>query len=182
MPPRSVQPDSPQHLIVGEVLRPHGIRGELRLRFLTDYPERLTAGKQLYLGEDVGDSRMQTFTIEALRTNKEYGLLKLAGVDDRNAAELLRDLLVMVPLDEAVPLDEGEVYLFELIGMAVRTDTGESFGEIVDIIETGANDVYVVDSPQHGEVLLPDIDDCILRIDAKARVVTIHLMDGLLGR
>lgn len=182
MPSRSIPPDSPHYLIVGEILRPHGIRGELRLRILTDYPERLTPGKILYLGEDVGDTRMQTYTVEALRTSKEYGLLKLAGIDDRNAAELLRDLMVMVPLDQAVPLDEGEVYLFELIGMAVQTDAGESFGEIVDIIETGANDVYVVDSPQHGEVLLPAIDDCILKIDAEARVVTIHLMDGLLGR
>ncbi len=182
MPPRSIPLEPPQYLIVGEILRPHGIRGELRLRILTDYPERLTAGKQLYVGEDVSDSQMQTFTIEALRTNKEYGLLKLSEIDDRNAAERLRDLLVMIPLDQAVPLDEGEVYLFELIGMAVQTDTGESFGEIVDIIETGANDVYVVDSPQHGEVLVPAIDECILKIDANARVVTIHLMDGLLGR
>jgi 16S rRNA processing protein RimM len=182
MPSRSIPPESPQFLIVGEILRPHGIRGELRLRILTDYPERLTAGKRLYLGEDVSDTRMQTFTIEALRTNKEYGLLKLHEIDDRSAAELLRDLLVMIPLDQAVPLEEGEVYLFELIGMAVQTDTGESFGEIVDIIETGANDVYVVDSPQHGEVLLPAIDECVLKIDAEARVVTIHLMDGLLGR
>ncbi|PJF25608.1 MAG: 16S rRNA processing protein RimM [Phototrophicales bacterium] len=181
MPPRSTPPEPPRFLIVGEILRPHGIRGELRLRILTDYPERLTAGKQLYLGEDVGDTRMQTFTIEALRTNKEYGLLKLAEIDDRSTAELLRDLLVMIPLDQAVPLEEGEVYLFELIGMAVQTDTGESFGEIIDIIETGANDVYVVDSPQHGEVLLPAIDECILKIDAEARIVTIHLMDGLLG-
>jgi 16S rRNA processing protein RimM len=182
MPSRSLLPGAPHFLIVGEILRPHGIRGELRFRILTDYPERLIPGKMLYLGSDVGDARMQSFTIESLRTNKEYGLLKLTGVDDRNAAELLRDLIVMVPLEQAVPLEEGEVYLFELIGMAVQTDTGEPFGEIVDIIETGANDVYVVDSPQHGEVLLPAIDECILKIDAAARVVTIHLMDGLLSR
>jgi 16S rRNA processing protein RimM len=181
MPPRSFPSEAPRFLIVGEILRPHGIRGELRLRILTDYPERLIPGKRLYLGSDVDSAQMQSFTIESLRTNKEYGLLKLTGVDDRNAAELLRNLIVMVPLDQAVPLEEGEVYLFELIGMTVQTDTGESFGEIVDIIETGANDVYVVDSPQHGEVLLPAIDECVLKIDAAARTVTIHLMDGLLG-
>jgi 16S rRNA processing protein RimM len=169
-------------LIVGEVLRPHGVRGELRIRILTDYPDRLVAGKALTFGRDAYDPHGQVFTIEGLRTNKEYGLLKLREIEDRADADLLRELMVMVPLDEAVPLEEGEVYLYELIGMQVQTDDGEPLGEIVDIIETGANDVYVVRGGRYGEVLLPDIDDCILAIDPDTNLMTVHLMDGLIGK
>jgi 16S rRNA processing protein RimM len=167
--------------MIGEILRPHGIRGELRTRILTDYPERITRGKTIYLGRDT-DAEGKAYTVEGMRTNQDYGLLKLAGIDTRDAADLLRELFVLIPLEDAVPLEAGEVYLYELIGMAVYTDDGELLGELIDVIETGANDVYIVDTPKYGEVLLPAIDQCILKIDGDANTMTVHLMDGLIDK
>lgn len=179
--PRTTPDESPRYLIIGEVLRPHGVRGELRIRLLTDYPERITRDKTLYLGKNVNHEG-KAYTVEGMRRNQEYGLLKLVGINDRDAADLLRELLVLIPLEEAVPLEEGEVYLYELIGMDVQTEDGTRLGELVDVLETGANDVYVVDSPQHGEILLPAIPDCILKIDPDANLVTVRLLDGLLNK
>jgi 16S rRNA processing protein RimM len=177
----STEPRStPRYLIIGEVLRPHGVRGELRIRILTDYPERIVKGKTLFLGTDPDRDDARPYQVDGMRANRDYGLLKLNGIEDRDAADLLRELLVMVPLEDAVPLDEGEVYLFELIGMEVRTDAGALLGELVDVLETGANDVYVVDSPQYGEVLLPVTPECVLEVDADAGVITVHIWDGLL--
>jgi 16S rRNA processing protein RimM len=106
-------------------------------------------------------------------------ILQVDGVDDRDAADLLREQYVMVALEDAVPLDDDEFYLFQAIGLAVYTDDGESLGAVVDVLETGANDVYVVQGPR-GEVLLPAIDECIVDVDIDAGKMTVHLMDGLL--
>jgi 16S rRNA processing protein RimM len=171
--------DTPQYLILGEVLRPHGVRGELRIRILTDYPERIVAGKTIYLAEDI-DSKATPYQVEHLRTNKEFGLLKLRGIDNRDQAELMRELLVLTDIDDAVPLDEGEFYLYELIGLDVQTEDGESLGTLIEVLETGANDVYIVDSPRYGEVLIPAIDEAILKTDIDAGVMTVRLPEGLL--
>ncbi|MDZ4762947.1 MAG: ribosome maturation factor RimM [Chloroflexota bacterium] len=180
MPPTN-PPDDPRYLMIGEVLRPHGIRGELRIRILTDYPERITRDKTVYLGTDV-NAVAKPYTVEGMRMNQEYGLLKLVGINSRETADLLRQLFVLIPLEEAIPLEDGEVYLYELIGMNVQTEDGTPLGELVDVLETGANDVYVVASPQYGEVLLPAIDQCILKIDGDANLMTVHLLDGLLDK
>jgi 16S rRNA processing protein RimM len=171
--------DAPQYLILGEVLRPHGVRGELRIRILTDYPERIVAGKTIYLGEDI-EGKATPYQVEHLRTNKEFGLLKLRGIDDRDQADLLRQLLVLTELDDAVPLDEGEFYLYEMIGLDVQTEDGESLGTLVEVLETGANDVYIINSPRYGEVLIPAIEQTILKTDIDAGVMTVRLPEGLL--
>jgi 16S rRNA processing protein RimM len=118
--------------------------------------------------------------VVSARRHLQYLILRLEGVEDRSTADLLRERYVMVPLEDAVPLEEGEFYLFQAIGLAVSTAEQEHLGEIVDVLETGANDVYVVQGPR-GEILIPAIADCILDIDIEARTMTVQLMDGLLG-
>jgi 16S rRNA processing protein RimM len=109
-----------------------------------------------------------------------YALLRFHGVGDRNAADLLRQLWVMIPLDEAVPLGEGEFYIFQMIGLDVRTEDGRSLGQITEVLETGANDVYVVDGAEYGEVLIPATEETILEIDIEVGFVVVRLPDGLL--
>ena len=104
----------------------------------------------------------------------------MEGLSDRDEAELLRDQYVMVALDDAVPLEEDEFYLYQIIGLPVYTEDDEHLGEVVDVIETGANDVYVVRGPR-GEILLPAIEECILDVDIEGKRVTVRLMEGLLG-
>jgi len=106
-------------------------------------------------------------------------LLKLGGCDDRNAAEGLRGLLVQVPVDDAVPLEEGEYYHFQIVGLRVETDAGELLGRVVEVLETGANDVYVVRGPR-GEVLLPAVESVVDVLDPAAGRMVVHLLPGML--
>ncbi|NWF70669.1 MAG: 16S rRNA processing protein RimM [Chloroflexi bacterium] len=170
----------PEYLILGEVLRPHGVRGEVRMRILTAYPERLASIETVFLGEDPMQPRATAYKLEQVRMHQNYGLLKLAGIDDRNQAERLRALYVMTTLDQAVPLEEDEFYLYELIGMTVKTEDGQTLGTLREVLETGANDVYIIDSPHYGEVLIPVLDDIILKTDNDQGVLTVRLPQGLL--
>lgn len=171
----------PAFLLLGQVLRPHGVRGELRINVLTSYPERITPGMEVYLGSDPEDSdRAVRYVVEGARTHLQYLILHLEGVTDRNEADLLREQYVMVRLEDAVPLEEDEFYLFQALGLAVYTEDGEHLGEVTEVLETGANDVYVVHG-ERGEILLPAIDDCVLDVDIEAGKMTVRLIEGLLG-
>jgi 16S rRNA processing protein RimM len=171
---------SPKYLLLGEVLRPHGILGELRVRVMTDYPERIPDLEFVYLGKSPNTTTAKQYRVRHMRMHKGYALLKLETIDDRNKAELLRKLLVMVPIADAVPLEDDEIYLFQLIGMSVQTEDGEMLGKIIDVLETGANDVYIVRGEAYGEVLIPVIDETILETNVADGVVIVHLPDGLL--
>jgi len=160
--------------VIGRVLRPHGVRGELRLALLTDYPERLPLHPVFYLGDDE-----KPYRVERVRLQQGAALVKLAGCDDRDAAEALRGQWVQIPIEDAVPLEEGEYYTFQLIGIEVVTDHGESLGRVVEVLETGANDVYVVHGPR-GEVLLPAIEDVVRELDVPARRMVVSPLPGLL--
>ena len=160
-------------LAVGRVHRPHGIRGEIRVEIHTDYPERFSLYKTLYLGP-----KHAPFALQAHRFHQGKVLLKLEGVDDRDAAGALRDQWVCIATKDAVPLEEGDVYQHQMLSLRVRTDDGEDLGEIADIIETGANLVYVIRG-EGGELLLPDIPEVVLHVDLSSRQVTVHMIEGL---
>jgi len=169
-PPR---PTEPCFLAVGRILRPHGVRGELRVAILTDYPERLPLHDTLYLGND-----HHPYPVEGIRFHQEIALVKLAGCDDRNAAENLRGQLVQIPADDAVPLEEGEYYHFQLLGVSVTSDQGEELGRVAEVLDTGANDVYIIHGP-HGTLLLPAIAGVILELDLEARTMVVAIPPGL---
>ncbi|MBL7064303.1 MAG: 16S rRNA processing protein RimM [Anaerolineae bacterium] len=170
----------PRYLAVGRILRPHGIRGELRVEILTDYPERLGQCAYFYLAYPDSPESVRRYPVEKLRRHKKVLLLKLGGCDDRNGADELRGMLVQIPLKEAAPLEEGEYYHFQLIGVRVETEHGEWLGQVVEVLETGANDVYVVRGPW-GEVLLPAVNDVILELDLELRRMVVHLLPGMLA-
>jgi 16S rRNA processing protein RimM len=157
-------------------VRPHGVRGEVNMRALTDYPRRLSAQARLYLG-----SHHQPFAVRRVRQRSEEMLIvQFEGVDDRNAAESLREEMVYVHIDDAVPLEEGEYYLYQIEGIRVVTSDGEELGQVTDVIETGANDVYVVTTPGGTEHLIPAIEDVIQTVDIAGGLMVVKLLDGLL--
>ena len=170
----------PEYLILGEILRPHGIRGELRMKILTDYPERIPRLNAIGLGAYPDEGEITFYKVQAMRMHKGYGLLKLENIDYRDQAEPFRGLKVLIRVDEAVPLEDDEVYLYQLIGMAVTTDTGKNLGAITDVLETGANDVYVVNGDEFGEVLIPVTHETILETNTDSRIVTVNLPEGLI--
>jgi len=166
------------------VLRPHGLRGEVRVEIHTDAPERFALYKRLYLapvaldGNALMSGKPVPRALQGHRFHQGKVLLKLEGVDDRNQAEMLRDQWVWVSIEDAIPLEEGEVYLHDMLRLHVVSSEGEPLGEVTEIIETGANYVYVVHGAR-GEILVPDIPEVVLDVDTEARQMTIHLIDGL---
>jgi 16S rRNA processing protein RimM len=155
------------------------VRGELRIGIITDHPERLVQHAHFYLAHPDSPEEAQRYSVEEIRQHKEIALLKLEGCDDRNEAEALRDLLVQIPLEEAVPLEEGEYYHFQLVGVRVETEDGEWLGQVAEVLETGANDVYLVRGPR-GEILLPAIADVVLELDLEAGQMVVRLLPGIL--
>lgn len=170
----------PDYLVIGEILRPHGIRGEARMRIMTGHPEHLSELEQVYLSEDELGGQVKAYPLHSVRLHQNYALLKFDAIDTREQVERLRGLYVLVDIDHAVPLDEGEFYLYELIGMSVVTTDGETLGTLTEVLETGANDVYIVDSPTYGQVLIPVIETVVLKTDIDAGVITVSLPEGLL--
>ncbi len=144
------------------------------MEILTGYPERLPLHRVVYLGPQA-----QPYPVESVRLHQGAALIKLAGCDTRNAAETLRGLLVQIPLEDAIPLEEGEYYYFQVVGVEVFTDEGELLGQVVEVMETGANDVYVVQG-KRGEVLIPAVEDVVRELDLTARRMVIALLPGLL--
>ncbi len=174
--------DQPRFLVLGEILRPHGIRGELKIRILTDYPERLAQLDVVYIGDDPTMEDATGYHVQHIRPQNEYGLLKLEDVNTRDQADLLRDLYVMVALEDAVPLEEGEFYIYQLIGLTVQTEDGQHLGTLTDVLETGANDVYVVDSPGYGEILIPALPNTIIETSIETGLVVVKLPEGTLPK
>jgi len=170
----------PRYLVVGRVLRPHGVRGEVRVEVVTDYPERLGEHAFFYLARPNSPESVRRYSLEKLRPHKGGVLLKLSGCDDRDAAEALRGLLVQIPFQEAVPLEAGEYYHFQLIGVEVETEGGKGLGRVTEVLQTGANDVYVVRGAR-GELLLPAVETVILELDLESRRMVVRLLPGMLG-
>lgn len=166
----------PRFLIIGRIVKAHGIRGEVAVEVLTDFPERFATMTTVYLG---GEGEARPVTLSKHRWHKERVLLTFAGITDRNQAEGLKGLFIQIPLDEAMPLDEDHYYLYQLIGLQVVTRQGQVLGKVVEFIETGANGVYVVQSGRK-KILLPAIPEVILDIDLAAGTITVNLIDGLI--
>lgn len=174
-------PTGPAYLILGRVLRPHGIQGELRIHLMTDYPERINDLEQVWLGKDPYRAEASPYQVVHMRLHQqEYGLLQLKGITDRGQADRLRGLLVMVDLEHAVPLEEDEFYLYQLIGLSVHTQDGQPLGTLEEVLETGANDVYIVRGGPHGELLIPATEHTIIEVDLDSGRLIVDPPEGLL--
>jgi 16S rRNA processing protein RimM len=162
---------------VAQVLAPHGIRGELKCRIITDFPEqRFKRGNTVVIDGErhlIRGARIQGTTV----------LLRLEDVADRNAAETFRNKDVQISVDEAVSLPEGQFYWHQVIGLSVEdATTHEKLGTVSDILETGANDVYVVRDERGKEVLIPAIKDVVKDIDPAQGRMRIEPLPGMIPR
>lgn len=166
-----------QFLRVGVISSTHGIRGEVKVYPTTDDPERFLDLDEVIL--DTGREH-KILEIEGVKFFKNQVILKFKGYDNINDIEkyLKKDLLV--DREHAVELGENENFIADLIDMEVVTDEGKGLGTLTDVIETGANDVYAVKTPEGKEILLPAIRDCILDVNVDEKRMTVHVMEGLL--
>ena len=166
----------PVYLAVGYLRRPHGVHGEILLDLLTDFPERLQTDDLVYVGEAHTPMKL------ASRRGHAKGLLiSFEGCQDRDEVARLRNSYVYVLTADRPPLPKGEYYHHQLVGLQVIvSQTGEALGELVDIVETGANDVYVVKPETGRDILLPAIPEVILDVDLVRCQMNVFLLPGLL--
>lgn len=169
-------PAAPLFVFIGVLTRPHGLKGEMRFESEPGFDwtvlERVA---RVYLGDD-----KRAYGVRSVRVGPKTLLLGLEGSNDRDTAELLRDADVYLASADAPPLAEDEFYVEDLIGCAVITDTGHDLGVLDDVLFTGANDVFVVLDANGKEILLPHIAQVVLDVNIEARVITVHLLAGLM--
>ena len=166
------EPAPPEFLIVGYILAPWGIRGEVKVEVVTDFPERFAPRKIVYLNT-------RPLEIESCHPHKQHLVVKLATIDSVEDAEKLREQDLTIPRSELYPLPEGQYYTFQIIGLKVVTTEGKLLGRITEIMTTGSNDVYIVEG-KRGEILIPAIEDVVKSIDLEKGKMVIEAIEGLL--
>ena len=163
-------------LKVGVITTTHGIRGEVKVYPTTDADRFLDLE---YVLLDTGREKRK-LEIENVKYFKNLVILKFRGIDNINDIERYKRCPLLVERKDAVELEEDEYFIADMIGIEVVTEDDKPFGTLKDVMETGANDVYVIDTVEHGEVLVPAIRECILDVDIENQKMKIHLMDGLI--
>jgi 16S rRNA processing protein RimM len=151
------------------------VRGELKCRVITDFPaQRFKAGNRLLIEQ-------REWRVRSARVRGNLVYLRLHDLDDRTAAESLRGQDVLVAREDAVHLPEGEFFWDQVIGLQVEDTSGRPLGAVTEILETGANDVYIVKGPDRREILVPAIKDVVRLIDPSAGRMVIEPLPGLLA-
>ena len=163
-------------LQVGVISSTHGIRGEVKVFPTTDDVARFKKLKRVIL--DTGRER-RTLEVEGVKFFKNMVILKFKGIDNINDMEQYKGKSLYVDRANAVKLQKNEYFVADMIGIQVFTEDGAFFGTLKDVMETGANDVYVLDTIEHGEVLIPAIRQCVREVDVEKQKMVIHLMEGL---
>ncbi len=162
---------------VGVITTPHGVRGELKVFPTTDDPRRFKKLTQIIL--DTGKEN-KILKIQGVKFFKQFVILKFEGFDNKDDVECFRQKSLYVMREQAVKLYRDEYFIADLLGLKVLDEEEKELGVLKDVMETGANDVYVVDFHDGREVLLPAIKQCILEVNVEAGYIKVHLMDGLL--
>lgn len=158
-----------EYLLIGEVLRPQGIKGLVKLRPHTDDPERFIDLSQIYVKTA---NQYQAVPVEEISVREDGVYLRLNGARDRNEAEKQRGLMLYIDRAHARPLAENETFICDLIGCAVADRQGNRLGTIKDVLQPGGNDVYVIDTPK-GEMLLPALKFVVPAVDPANGLVTV---------
>lgn len=162
---------------VGVITSPHGIRGEVKVFPTTDDPARFKKLKEVFL--DTGKERI-VLHIAQVKLFKQFVILKFREYDSINEVENLRKKELWISRSQAVPLQKDEYFIADLIGVSVELEDGRMLGVLKDVIQTGANDVYVVECTDGREVMIPAIKDCILSVDVEEGRMVVHLLKGLM--
>lgn len=164
-------------LQVGVISSTHGVRGEVKVFPTTDDVKRFKRLKEVIL--DTGKEEL-TLEIEGVKFFKQFVILKFKGYDNINDIEKYKGKSLFVTRANAVRLRRDEYFIADLQGLTVVDEEDKVLGTLRDVMETGANDVYIIDMSDGREVLVPAIKECILHVDVEAGKMQIHLMDGLL--
>lgn len=173
-PVGSPPPGEPLFLAVGKLLSPHGLKGEILVEIMTDFPERLKIGATIHLGDE-----HQPVQIISRRNHKNGLLLGLDGITSPEAAKALCGKFLFVKANEIPSLPEGDYYHHQILGLKVISDKGQKLGYVSGILETGANDVLIIRNESGKELLLPHISSVVLSINLNQGEMIVHLLPGI---
>jgi len=168
----------PKLVVIGEVVKPHGIRGEFSVENHADSPRLYAPGRRI--GIRAPGKRERFVTIVTCRPHQGRLLLTIEGVADRDAADTLRGMEIVVRADDLPELDDGEVYLHEIVGFDVALPDGEKVGVLEGFLDMPGQDMWVIRSAEGKEILLPATVETVPEIDVDKRLVTIDPPPGLL--
>lgn len=168
-----------QLLRVGIISSTHGVRGEVKVYPTTDDPNRFKKLKKVVL--DTGREYLD-LEISSVKFFKNQVILKFKGIDNINDIEKYKGKDLLIHREDAVKLEENENYVADLIDLKVVTDDGKVLGTLTEVMETGANDVYVIETEDGKELLIPAIRDCILDVDLEEEIMTVHILPGLFDK
>jgi 16S rRNA processing protein RimM len=168
---------SEELITIGKIVGHFGYKGEVKVTPLTDFPERFNVLQQVKVNK-----RGQIFTkrVESLRSNANGFLFKLSDIDSKETAQEFRGSLLQIEETEVYPLPEGYYYHFQLKGLQVHDIRRGLLGELIDVLETGANDVYVIKSSLYGEILIPAIKEVIIKVDLENKMMQVDLLPGII--
>jgi len=169
------------YLIIGKIVKPFGIKGELKIIPITDRLDRFKKLNVIFLKDQCSFKKKE---VEGTKVCKDYVLLKLKNIDSIDDAESLRNEILYVDRNNAAEIDEGSYYYYDLVGCKVVTTDQELIGELVDIQNTGSSDIYLIRSAKDKkrEYLIPAVSDVIKKIDLNEKRIIIEVLDGLLDQ
>jgi len=177
----------PEYLIIGRIAGPFGVRGEIKMEVLGDFPDRYRTLKSVTLGggfDGTQSRRHYKLLTVRQRTVKDQLLIRLEGVATPEAVDTLRGQLVQIPISEAPPLAEGEHYVFQVIGLDVRLQDGSSIGKIKDVLQMSGNDVYLITpsdpAAKTKEYLIPIVDEIVKEVNPEEGYVVVAPIEGML--
>lgn len=165
-----------EYFEIGQIVNTSGLKGILKIKPFTDDIKKFSNLKTIYIKTKSG---LTEFKIEQVRYVKNMVMLKLAGIDTVEEAEKYRNLYIKILRNQEEELEEGSYYVVDILGCKVNTDANQELGKIVDVFQTGSNDVYVVKDEQGKQILLPAIKQVIKNVDIKNKIITVHLLEGL---
>lgn len=166
-----------KRLEIGQIINTFGIKGEVKVFPLTDDIKRFDDLETVYVKTK---KESQLYNIESIKYHKNFVLIKFKGINTVEQAETLRNSYLEVDRAQAIPLNEGEYFIADLIGLEVYSDEGKLIGKVDDIYNTGANDIYVVKDDLGKQTLLPGIKDVIKNVDLEKGQIIVHLIPGLI--
>lgn len=165
-----------EYFEIGQIVNTSGLKGVLKIKPFTDDIKKFSNLKTIYIKTK---NDLTEFKIEQVRYVKNMVMLKLAGIDTVEEAEKYRNLYIKILRDQEEELEEGAYYVVDILGCKVNTDTNQELGKVVDVFQTGSNDVYVVKDEQGKQILLPAIKQVIKNVDVKNKIIIVHLLEGL---
>lgn len=168
-PSGSPHKGEPVYFVIGKLRRPHGISGEILFEMITENPTYFSAGSQVFIGE-----KKSACTILSIRQTNKLWLVSFEGFESREKVALLTNKSIYVPEEDLKPLPKDRFYHHEVIGMKVFTENNSFLGEVTEILETGANDVYVIQSSEGQELLIPAVKSVVITIDRDSRSIIVR--------